>query len=86
MSIENTLKQYKQQEIQTQIILDLKNRVEQVIEFIKDLEKTQGSNKMSRKAIKTMQGFLKCNITSPAIYKRYQEVMILMEKYAHAKT
>lgn len=84
-NIEQSLKQAKMDDYQRQIIIDAKNRVAQVIELLKRLEKTQGSNKKSKQAIKTMQKFLNCYITSPAIYKRYQEVMILLEKYANAK-
>lgn len=65
-----------------QILIDCKKKVEVVIKCLKDLEKIHGKNKDCDKAIKTMQKFLKCNITSPAIYTKYQEVMVLMEKYA----
>lgn len=67
---------------QKKVILDAKDKVTEVIQFIKKLEKINKSNKKSRKAIKTMQKFLNCHITSTAIYKRYQEVMILLEEYA----
>ena len=80
------MQQFVMTDAQKQVILDAKKRVESVIEFIQKLEKIQGSNKQSRQAIKTMQKFLNCYITNPAIYKRYQEVMLLMEKYANTTT
>ena len=66
-----------------EILKDLKRKAENILNFIKQMEKLQGSTKESKKAKKVMERFLKCNITSPAIYTRYQEVMILMEKYAN---
>ena len=60
-----------------------KKKVEAVMGFIRQLEKSQGSNKKSKTALKTMQKFLNCHVSNPAIVKRYQEVMILMEKYAN---
>lgn len=68
---------------QKKIILDAKQKVNSVISFIEQLEKSQGSNKQSKLAKKVMNKFLTCHITNPAIFKRYQEVMILMERYAN---
>lgn len=86
--IQNKVKEVVQQkamdEAQKKILLDAKTRVQNVIEFIEDLEKRAGSTKQSKKAKQVMNKFLKCHITSPAIFKRYQEVMILMERYANA--
>ena len=70
-------------EAQKKVLIDAKKKVEAVIGFIQDLEKINGANKQSKNAIKTMKAFLKCNITNPAIYKKYQEVMVLMERYAN---
>lgn len=81
--IENEVKEQIADDTRLKILLDCKKKVETVIKFIEDLEKVQGSNKQSKQAKKTMQKFLNCHITNPAIYKRYQEVMILMERYAN---
>lgn len=66
-----------------EILKDLKKKADNILNFIKQMEKLRGSTKESKQAKKTMEKFIKCNITNPAIYKRYQEVMILMEKYAN---
>lgn len=63
----------------------VKKNVENVIKHIETLEKKEGCNKESKNAKKIMRNFLKCNITSPAIYKRYQEIMVLMERYANGR-
>ena len=78
---ENEFKERIADEARLTILKDAKRKVEQVIKFIEDLEKIQGSNKQSKQAKKTMRKFLNCHITNPAIYKRYQEVMILLEKF-----
>jgi len=78
----NSLNTITTENARKQILIDCKKKVEVVICCLKDLEKIHGKNKDCEKAIKTMQKFLKCNITNPAIYTRYQEVMILMERYA----
>ena len=85
LAIEQSLKNEQIQQVQKQVIMDLKNRVQNVVKFLEELQKKKGSNKLSRNAIKIMKKFLSCHITNPAIYKRYQEVMILMEKYANVK-
>lgn len=64
-----------------EILKDLKRKAENILNFIKQMEKLRGASKESKQAKKTLEKFLKCNITSPAIYKRYQEVMILLEKF-----
>ena len=79
------MQQFVMTQAQKQVILDAKQKVQIVIVFIKQLEKINGSNKQSRQAIKTMEKFLNCHITNPAIYKRYQEITLLMEKYAYNK-
>ena len=85
--LKSRVKEQVRQEIladaQVQVILDLKKKVEAVMGFIRQLEKSQDSNKKSKTALKTMQKFLNCHVSNPAILKRYQEVMILMEKYAN---
>ena len=82
-AVKKEVQEFIMTDAQLQVIVDCKHKVESVIKFIEQLEKIQGSNKQSRNAKKTMQKFLNCHITNPAIYKRYQEVMILMEKYAN---
>ena len=64
-----------------EILKDLKRKAENILNFIKQMEKLRGASKESKQAKKTLEKFLKCNITSPAIYKRYQEVMILLERF-----
>lgn len=64
-----------------EILLDMKNRAEALLMLIEKLEKSQGSNKKSREAKKVVSKFIRCHITSPAIYKRYHEVLQLMEKF-----
>ena len=64
-----------------EILKDLKRKAENILNFIKQMEKLRGASKESKQAKKTLEKFLKCNIASPAIYKRYQEVMILLEKF-----
>lgn len=76
-------KQLAQTNAALTILKDAKVKVEQVVAFIKQMEKKNGRTALSKNAIKTMERFLKCNITNPAIFTRYQEVMVLMEKYAH---
>lgn len=70
-------------ESRKQILVDAKTRVQHVITLIKKFEKVEGRTKKSRKAIKIMEDFLKCNITSPAIYTKYQDVVLLLERYAN---
>lgn len=67
---------------QLQILLDMKQKAEVMLDIIEKLEKKQKSNKLSKEAKKVISKFLRCNITSPAIFKRYHEVMLLMERYA----
>lgn len=81
--IKNTMQSMVITDAQKKVLMDAKKKVETVIQFIHDLEKINGATKESKLAIKTMKAFLKCNITNPAIYKKYQEVMVLMERYAN---
>lgn len=67
---------------QIEILMDMKHKAETMLDIIQKLEKKQKSNKLSREAKKVLNKFLSCHITSPAIYKRYHEVMLLMERYA----
>lgn len=71
------------EKITKSILIDAKNKVQTVIDFLKEMEKKFGSTKESKMAIMTMTKFLNCHINNSAIYKRYQEVMILMERYAN---
>lgn len=78
------IQQERLSEAQMQVMKDAKARVGVVIQHIKNLEKINGSTKKSKKAIKTLEEFMKCYITNPAIYVKYQAVMHLMEEYANA--
>lgn len=63
------------------ILMDMKRRGQALLSLIEDLEKVNGSNKKSKEAKKVVSKFLRCHITSPAILKRYHEVLQLMERF-----
>lgn len=71
-------------DVQKAVILDAKKRVASVIQYIETLQKKLGKTKESKQALLVMRKFLNCHLNNDAIFKRYQEVMILMERYAHA--
>ena len=64
-----------------EIILDMKKRAETLLKLITNLEKVSKANKKSREAKKVVTKFLNCHVTSPAIMKRYHEVIQLMERF-----
>ena len=67
--------------VSKEILMDMKKRGETLLDLIKKLEKISGSNKKSKEAKKVVEKFLNCHITSPAILKRYHEVLQLMERF-----
>lgn len=79
------MQQIQSQKVQKEAIFEAKRRVEQIVRFLKDLEKRQGSTEKSRHAIQTMESFLKCYVSNPVIYRKYFEVTSLLEKYANVK-
>lgn len=72
-------------EAQKQIIIDCKKRVASIIVGLKSLEKHVKKTKRSRAAIRTMEDFVKCNLSSPSIMSKYEAVIHLLEAYANVK-
>ena len=77
--LKSRVKEQVKQEIladaQVQVILDLKKKVEAVMGFIRQLEKSQGSNKKSKTALKTMQKFLNSNTKKTTVTEFFQKSM-----------
>lgn len=80
-NLENSLQKINQVKVSIEILKDMKVRAHALLTLIEKLEKLQGSNKKSREAKKVVNKFICCHLTSPAIYKRYHEVMLLMERF-----
>lgn len=70
--------------VDTRFILEAKAKVQKIIDGFKQIEKKCKKTKQSRKAMKTMEEFVRCNITSDAISKKYFAVIHLLEKYGNA--
>lgn len=68
---------------QMMIYMEAKRRVEKIVIGLKNLNKHVKSTKQSRRAIKTMEDFIKCNITSDAISKKYEAVVSLLKEYSN---
>lgn len=80
-NIVSQLEGKKLNQFEIAVILEAKTRVESIINGLKKIEKKVKKTKQSRKAIKVMEDFVKCNVTSPAISKKYQAVMELLAQY-----
>ena len=81
---EKVREEIKQQIVNNAMIIEAKQKVQHIVNCLKELQKKKGKNKKAIKAIKVMEKFLNCHIKSGAIMKRYFEVTKLMEEYAHA--
>ena len=68
-------------QISMDILLDMKRRAGTLLTLIEKLEKLNGSNKKSREAKRVVTKFVNCHLSSPAILKRYHEVLQLMERF-----
>ena len=64
------------------VIIGLKEKVSVILTGIKKLQSKYGKTKKSKKAIKTMESFLRCHLTCPTIMDKYYEVAKLMKEYA----
>lgn len=63
-------------------LIDVKKKVENIVAYIVIEQKRHGKTKESKAALKVMNEFLKCNITNPAIFRKYHAVVTFIEKYA----
>ena len=68
-------------ESKTAFYMEAKERVQGVIDGFKQLEQHCKKTKQSRKAMKLMEDFVKCNITSDAIGRKYQAVANMLLHY-----
>jgi hypothetical protein len=73
----------KSREIENNIIVfaNAKRMVQNVIDSFKKLEKKTKKTKQSRKAIKLMEDFVKCNLTNPVIAEKYAKVIKMLIPY-----
>ena len=82
--LKENIDRYKQMEELLNIIIEAKERVSSIVAGLKTLSKKSKikKTKNSREAIRTMEDFINCSITNPAIFDKYIKVLTLLERYA----
>lgn len=81
----NSLNQNKQIEDRRAVYVEAKNKVQQIVDGFKKLEKHCKKTKESRKFMKLANDFLHCNITSDAIEKKYLQVVGFLSVFYNAR-
>lgn len=68
-----------------QQLVNAKERVSRIVSVLKTLEKQVGKTKDSKKVIKQMEDFLRCNLSSPSIVAKYMLVADSLKEYANVE-
>lgn len=83
--LQNHDKLKAQSEVQKALYMEAKTRVQAIIDSFKKIEKKCKKTKQSRKIMKLMEDFVKCNLSSPSIESKYQAVYEELKKYYVSK-
>ena len=80
-NLQNQDKLKTQAEIQKALYMEAKTRVQAIIDSFKIIEKKCKKTKQSRRVMKLMEDFVRCNLSSPSIGKKYEAVQEELRKY-----
>ena len=83
--LQNQDKLKAQAEVQKALYMEAKTRVQAIIDSFKKIEKKCKKTKQSRRVMKLMEDFVRCNLSSPSIESKYQAVYRELEKYYVSK-
>ena len=73
----------------SQFYYEAKKRVQKLVDLFEGIKTNHKKTRLSpygKKSIKIMKDFIKCNITDPAISKKYSAVTRILDQYATNKT
>ena len=66
-------------------LVGAKEKVQNLIDVLKKIEKKTKKTKQSRKFMKILESFVACHITNPAIIDKYSEIVTVLSKYYKGK-
>lgn len=68
-----------------QEVIEAKKHAEKILSLLVNVGKKVKQTKQSRKVIKALKEFIRCNITNPVIFEKYGKVVSILQEYAHGK-
>lgn len=68
-----------------QFYAEAKTKIQSIVDGFKQIEKHCKATKLSRAFMRAAHDFLKCNITSSAIEKKYSAVVAFLDKVYQAR-
>ena len=68
-----------------QEVVEAKKHAEKILSLLVNVGKKVKQTKQSRKVIKTIKEFIRCNITNPAVFEKYGRVVSILQEYSHGK-
>lgn len=85
-NLANNLKSMQTINRNIQTMVKAKGLVQNIINSFKKLEKQTKKTKQSRKAMRLMEDFVRCNVTDPAIFEKYGKIVSMLGEYNNVDT